>query len=125
MCLKREEEKKIERKKPEFPAETDPDPLDEEAEKYVQKILKNRDLDGTIIENIGEEKYFGNIEYKRTISDKGGERIKHLTTQLNFRLIEGKGQAIYRIGVEDDGTPLGINDHNLIGSISNFSTFYI
>jgi GTPase len=67
---------------------------------------------------VGKENYYGKIEYKLTIMDKAKERLNHLTTQLNFRLNEGKGQAIYRIGVEDNGNPIGITDEHLVGSLS-------
>ena len=49
------------------------------------------------------EEYFGNIEYKRSILHKNNKRLEELATQMNFRLNEGNGKAIYYIGVEDDG----------------------
>ena len=112
-------DKRTKYKKPqEFPDEPAHDPMDDEALAYVQKMMNGRVVDGTITENVGKESYYGNTEYKLTLMDKEKERQKHLTTQLNFRLNEGKGQAVYRIGVEDNGNPLGINDDHLIGSLS-------
>lgn len=45
------------------------------------------------------------------------ERLEHLTSQLKWRLREGGGEALYEIGVEDDGTPLGLSDEDLVLSL--------
>lgn len=37
---------------------------------------------------------------------------------MNFRLTEGHGEAIYWLGVADDGAPLGLSDEHLLASIS-------
>ncbi len=95
-----------------------PDPLDDEAAKYVDNMLAEKKVDGVLTKNVGKEHYYGKIEYKLTLMGKDKKRIQHLTTQLNFRLNNGKGQAIYRIGVEDKGNPLGINHEHLKGSLS-------
>lgn len=55
----------------------------------------------------------GNMEYKLKLVGLTADRIDHLTTQMNFRLREGQGEAIYRVGVDDDGTPIGIPDVQL------------
>lgn len=36
------------------------------------------------------------------------DRLRHLTTQLKWRLANGGGSATYIIGIDDDGTPSGI-----------------
>ena len=102
----------------EFPDEQSHDPLDEEASIFINNMLTKRKVDGIVTENVGKEQYYGMMEYKLTLMDRAKDRLKHLTTQLNFRLNEGKGQAVYRIGVEDNGNPIGINDDHLIGSLS-------
>lgn len=115
---RRKKEKKREDSCKEFPNEAPRDPLNDEAEINVDKMLAGKECVETIITNVGEEKYYGNIEYKLTLYERENERIRHLTTQLNFRLNEGKGQAIYKIGVEDNGNPLGLSDEHLKGSLS-------
>mmetsp|Transcript_43557 Transcript_43557/g.137820 ORF Transcript_43557/g.137820 Transcript_43557/m.137820 type:complete len:531 (-) Transcript_43557:220-1812(-) len=45
------------------------------------------------------------------------ERLHHLTTQLKWRVLEGSGEAIYAIGVEDDGTCKGISEQDLVSSL--------
>ena len=57
----------------------------------------------------------GNIEYKLTLSDKNEnqERIEELASQMRYRLFEGNGEAIYYIGVTDDGIPLGLESTKL------------
>lgn len=53
----------------------------------------------------------GNIEHKRVINATG-QNTARLATQLRRRVIEGRGMAIYRIGVEDDGTIFGLDADN-------------
>lgn len=45
------------------------------------------------------------------------DRIKHLTTQLHWRLNEGKGTAFYEVGVRDNGDPIGISEDIMIKSV--------
>jgi len=45
----------------------------------------------------------GNIEYKRQLLNCTATRLEKLKTQLSYRLDEGNGCCIYRIGCEDDG----------------------
>jgi len=46
----------------------------------------------------------GNIEYKRCLSDTDITRLEEYTSQMLWRIGEGKGEAIYYLGVEDNGT---------------------
>ena len=55
----------------------------------------------------------GNVEYKWKLVRPTEERLQQLITQLHFRLGEGGNEAIYEIGVEDDGTPRGLSDDDL------------
>ena len=52
------------------------------------------------------EKEEGNIEYKRKIDD---DRIPSLTSQMKYRVNEGNGEAIYYLGIEDDGQMSGLD----------------
>jgi len=106
----------------EFPEEPAHDLLDEEATTCVKGMLADKKPEESLAANVGAEQNHGKTEYKLTLFGKEGERIKHLTTQLNFRLNEGKGQAIYRIGIEDNGNPKGIDDTHFIGSLSTSIT---
>lgn len=47
---------------------------------------------------------FGNVEYKRKLSTKDNKRTKSLTSQMQWRLKEGNGHAIYCLGVNDNGS---------------------
>lgn len=50
------------------------------------------------------EKQNGNIEYKRQVLQAvSADRLRSLSTQMSFRLDEGHGRCMYRIGVEDNG----------------------
>jgi len=46
----------------------------------------------------------GNIEYKRYLIDYDKKKLEQYTTQMLWRIGEGKGEAIYYLGVEDNGT---------------------
>ena len=59
----------------------------------------------------------GNHEYKYQLVGLSDEEIESRVTQLNFRLEEGNGEAIYEIGVTDDGCPLGLTKYKLDESI--------
>ena len=61
----------------------------------------------------------GNIEYKRKIINPTSERLDQLITQMKWRLNEGNGEAIYYIGVEDNGSVSGISNNDLKESIKN------
>ena len=59
------------------------------------------------------EDYYGNIEYKRYFNQKDKHRCEKYITQLNFRVNEGGGKAIYLIGVNDDGSIYGLSDTDI------------
>lgn len=63
----------------------------------------------------------GNIEYKRVLTCVSTERLQELTTQMQYRLNEGHGKALYRIGVDDNGYPRGISSADMRESLSNVS----
>ncbi len=52
----------------------------------------------------------GNVEYKLKLIDPTATRFEHLVTQMKFRLQEGLGEAIYEIGIEDNGYPKGLSE---------------
>ncbi|GKY92782.1 hypothetical protein MPSEU_000248000 [Mayamaea pseudoterrestris] len=52
---------------------------------------------------VDPESHNGNVEYKRQVSASNPSRLRTLTTQMSFRMDEGHGRCIYRIGVEDNG----------------------
>lgn len=45
-------------------------------------------------------------------------RFEHLVTQMKWRIREGKGEAIYEIGVEDNGMLVGLADEDLAESLN-------
>lgn len=44
-------------------------------------------------------------------------RFEHLATQLKWRLQEGRGEAVYQIGVEDNGLLVGLSQADMTASI--------
>ena len=66
-----------------------------------------------------QEKDEGNVEYKSQLLNLTEERIQQLMTQMAYRLVEGKGEAIYEIGVRDDGTLIGLPENDFNESLAN------
>jgi GTPase len=63
------------------------------------------------------EPQMGNVEYKLKLVNPTNSRLEHLVTQMKWRLREGQGEAIYEIGVEDNGLMTGLCDDDLVSSI--------
>ncbi|KAK9386410.1 hypothetical protein V1515DRAFT_604523 [Lipomyces mesembrius] len=59
----------------------------------------------------------GAVEYKLHMLSPHPARLAQLTTQLQWRLAQGQGQAIYEIGVASDGTLAGLVDNEIYGSL--------
>ncbi|KAI8097430.1 P-loop containing nucleoside triphosphate hydrolase protein [Halteromyces radiatus] len=60
----------------------------------------------------------GNIEYKLKLVDPSEERLEHLITQLKWRLTEGEGQALYELGVNDNGSLTGLSDQDMTATLN-------
>ncbi|KAE9417196.1 hypothetical protein Angca_002472 [Angiostrongylus cantonensis] len=63
------------------------------------------------------EMELGNIEYKVKLVNPSASRLQHLITQMKWRLREGQGEAIYEVGVEDNGELRGLSDVELEESL--------
>jgi len=72
-----------------------------------------KDFEEKIVINLPPEEEEGNVEYKLKLINPTEKRLEHLVTQMKWRLEEGKGEAIYKIGVEDNGTCAGLSDNEL------------
>ncbi|KAL0120959.1 hypothetical protein PUN28_008581 [Cardiocondyla obscurior] len=59
----------------------------------------------------------GNIEYKLKLINPSSQRFEHLVTQMKWRLREGHGEAIYQIGVEDNGRLAGLTKEEMKASL--------
>lgn len=64
----------------------------------------------------------GNIEYKLKLVNPSESRMEHLITQMKWRLEEGEGEAIYEIGVEDNGMLVGLSKPDLDASMESLQT---
>ena len=47
--------------------------------------------------------------------------MEHLVTQMKWRLEEGEGEAIYEIGVEDNGLLVGLTEEELTASLDTLN----
>lgn len=63
----------------------------------------------------------GNVEYKLKLVNPSPSRLEHLVTQMKWRLQEGEGEAIYEIGVEDNGMFVGLTREELDSSLSTLN----
>lgn len=59
------------------------------------------------------ESYGGNIEYKLHLKYLDNKKYEKYSTQLKYRVLEGKGYAIYIIGIHDKGNVVGIDKEEL------------
>ncbi|XP_076442084.1 GTP-binding protein 2-like [Babylonia areolata] len=73
-------------------------------------------------ESLPPEEEEGNVEYKLKLVNPSPSRLEHLVTQMKWRLEEGEGEAIYEIGVEDNGLLTGLNEADLKASLSTLET---
>ena len=63
----------------------------------------------------------GNIEYKRKIHNLTNYRLEQLTSQMKWRINEGNGEALYYIGVNDNGTIYGLDHKEFCDTMKNLS----
>jgi len=68
-------------------------------------------------ESLEREVERGNVEYKLKMIDPSDVRLQQLVTQLKWRLAEGAGEALYEIGVADDGTLAGLDEEDMAASL--------
>lgn len=73
---------------------------------------------GELPETLPPEEEEGNVEYKLKLVNPSSSRLEHLVTQMKWRLEEGNGEAIYEIGVEDNGILTGLTSADLEASLS-------
>jgi GTPase len=66
-----------------------------------------------------KENEYNSIEYKRHISFLTKDKLERYATQMNYRLFNGKGNAIYLIGIDDNGEIVGLSYKKLLESIRN------
>ncbi|CAG0924554.1 unnamed protein product, partial [Notodromas monacha] len=78
-------------------------------------------IDWAPLESLPPEPEVGNVEYKLKLLNPTRVRFEHLVTQMKWRLREGQGEAIYEIGVEDNGTLSGLGEHELETSLDTLS----
>eukprot|EP01119_Soliformovum_irregulare_P010658 TRINITY_DN2629_c0_g1_i2.p1 TRINITY_DN2629_c0_g1~~TRINITY_DN2629_c0_g1_i2.p1 ORF type:complete len:616 (+),score=190.10 TRINITY_DN2629_c0_g1_i2:176-2023(+) len=77
---------------------------------------------GRIVEQLPQEIEEGNIEYKLKLVDPSKERFEQLVSQMKWRLAEGMGEAIYEIGVEDNGSPAGLDEEEMKKSLDTLAS---
>jgi len=88
-------------------------------EKYPKYYITEIFDDGLILK---PEQDDGHIEYKRTLADCTETKSVKYATQMRWRILENvKNQtANYYIGVDDDGTIIGLTNEDLLESVRRF-----
>jgi len=59
----------------------------------------------------------GNQEYKLKLLDNSIEKVEKIATQMRWRTNEGNGESLYTIGIEDDGSVVGISHEDYLKTI--------
>jgi GTPase len=85
-------------------------PIVHEDEIKEKSILSKHDY-------LNQEDDDGHIEYKWKLVNISDERFKHLVTQMSYRLSEGQGEAIYELGIKDNGFPEGLDEDEFNESV--------
>lgn len=88
-------------------------------EKYPKLYITEKTVDRL---EFSPEKNKGHIEYKRSLKDCSDIRIEKYATQMKWRISENVKRriAVYFIGIDDDGTIVGLSDDRLNSSIISF-----
>ena len=63
----------------------------------------------------------GNLEYKLHLRYFDYNKFQRYSTQLKYRILEGEGEAIYIIGINDNGHVMGLNQYEITETISKFN----
>lgn len=63
----------------------------------------------------------GNVEYKRFLINIDDSRLEQLSTQMRWRLEEGDNEAIYYLGVNDNGSVYQMNQNEKEETLKNFN----
>ncbi|MEM3893674.1 MAG: GTP-binding protein, partial [Thermofilum sp.] len=69
-------------------------------------------------QKLPQEAEDGNVEYKIALHRLDEERVERLASQMKYRLFEGGGEAIYVLGVDDQGNVIGLSEEEERESIS-------
>ncbi|CAO3596179.1 unnamed protein product [Absidia cylindrospora] len=76
----------------------------------LKNLWQHHNITGSLPPEVDHQ---GNIEYKFKLVEPSEVRMEQLITQLKWRLAEGDGQALYELGVNDDGTLTGLSDQDM------------
>lgn len=60
---------------------------------------------------------YGNREYKRQLYLKNNYNFRQKATQMLYRIYEGNGNALYFIGINDDGKVANISHSDILESV--------
>ncbi|XP_029053158.2 GTP-binding protein 2 [Osmia bicornis bicornis] len=82
---------------------------------------ENSSIEDDQEERLPPEPEEGNIEYKLKLINPSSQKFEHLVTQMKWRLREGHGEAIYQIGVEDNGKLTGLTREDMKASLKTLN----
>ena len=94
---------------------------DSENEGNGMSDCENSSADDEQEERLPPEPEQGNIEYKLKLISPSSQRFEHLVTQMKWRLREGDGEAIYQIGVENNGRLTGLTREDMKASLKTLN----
>ena len=76
---------------------------------------KNQSKKNNRINKHKKNKYANTTQHNSKLIDV--KKLQKRTTQMLFRINEGKGKAIYIIGIDDDGKSIGVPMEEIVESI--------
>lgn len=76
-------------------------------------------------DKLDKENDEGNIEYKLELLNLDETKFNKRLTQMKYRIYEGSGEAFYLIGVQDNGTIVGLNKEEYEESVNNLKKIAI
>ncbi|XWV24485.1 putative GTP-binding protein [Tupanvirus deep ocean] len=98
--------------------------VDSEMIKQIKKLNPKLFVTEIVDDNMTftPEQDDGHIEYKRTLVDCSNKKAEKYATQMRWRITENvRNQcATYFIGVDDDGTIVGLTENEIIDCVKRF-----
>lgn len=69
-------------------------------------------------EVLAPEPFYGSVEYKLTLLEATDRKLQHYASQMRWRISESESRAVYYIGVNDNGTRIGMPRDQVLPTIN-------
>ena len=79
-----------------------------------EEMAEQAEERGFLGQDLAPEDDEGPVEYKLKMCDVDTKKLVKRTTQMAYRLSQGRGEAFYEVGVHDNGKVLGIEQEDVL-----------